>query len=77
MDIPILESLWFPSTAVPSTPDSLPGTLQIIEDSSDGTGTTFRWQRFAKGGEAGAEPGDGFANVDNLAFDSQGNVWGH
>jgi len=27
MDIPILESLW-PSTAVPSTPDSLPGTLQ-------------------------------------------------
>jgi len=64
------------STAVPSTPDSLPGTLQIIEDSSDGTGTTFRWQRFAKGGEAGAEPGDGFANVDNLAFDSQGNVWG-
>jgi len=26
--------------------------------------------------EKGAEPGDGFANVDNLAFDSQGNVWG-
>jgi len=49
--------------------------FKIIEDSSDGTGTTFRWQRFAKGGEAGAEPGDGFANVDNLAFDSQGNVW--
>ncbi|MBD2244193.1 alkaline phosphatase PhoX [Nostoc sp. FACHB-888] len=50
--------------------------FKIIEDSADGTGTTFRWQRFAKGGEAGAEPGDGFANVDNLAFDSQGNIWG-
>lgn len=26
--------------------------FKIIEDNSDGTGTTFRWQRFAKGGEA-------------------------
>jgi secreted PhoX family phosphatase len=50
--------------------------FKITEDSSDGTGNTFRWQRFAKGGEAGAEPGSGFANVDNLVFDSQGNVWG-
>jgi len=49
---------------------------KIIEDSNDSTGTTFRWQQFAKGGEAGAKPGDGFANVDNLAFDGQGNVWG-
>ncbi|MFQ4141171.1 PhoX family phosphatase [Chlorogloeopsis sp. ULAP02] len=50
--------------------------FKIIENSSDGTGTTFRWERFIKGGEAGAEPGDGFANIDNLAFDSQGNIWG-
>ncbi|MBD2772320.1 PhoX family protein [Iningainema tapete] len=50
--------------------------FKIIEDSADSTGTTFRWERFAKGGEAGAEPGSGFANVDNLAFDSQGNIWG-
>lgn len=50
--------------------------FKIMENSPDCTGTTFRWQRLAKGGEAGAEPGDGFANVDNLAFDSQGNVWG-
>ncbi|HEY9799697.1 MAG TPA: PhoX family phosphatase [Leptolyngbyaceae cyanobacterium] len=50
--------------------------FKIIEDSNDGTGTTFRWQRFAKGGEAGAEPGNGFANIDNIAFDSQGNIWG-
>lgn len=50
--------------------------FKIIEDSEDSTGRTFRWQRFAKGGEAGANPGDGFANVDNLAFDNQGNIWG-
>jgi len=47
MDIPILESLWFPSTAVPSTP-AFWELFKIIEDSSDGTGTTFRWQRFAR-----------------------------
>ena len=63
------------NSAVNATQPS--GSLfKIIEDSSDGTGTTFRWQEFAKGGEAGAETGDGFANIDNLAFDSQGNVWG-
>lgn len=50
--------------------------FKISEDSADGTGLSFRWQRFAKGGEAGAEIGSGFANVDNLAFDKQGNVWG-
>ncbi|MBD2120679.1 PhoX family phosphatase [Trichocoleus sp. FACHB-262] len=50
--------------------------FKIIENSADGTGTSFRWERLAKGGEAGTENGDGFANVDNLAFDSQGNVWG-
>lgn len=63
------------SSAVNETQPS--GSLfKIIENSSDNTGTTFRWERFAKGGEAGAETGDGFANVDNLAFDSQGNIWG-
>lgn len=50
--------------------------FKITEDSADGTGTSFRWERFAKGGEAGAEPGNGFANVDNLVFDSQGHIWG-
>jgi len=50
MDIPILESLWFPSSSAVNAgqPSKL---FKIIEDSSDGTGTTFRWQRFAKGGE--------------------------
>lgn len=50
--------------------------FKIIENSPDCTGTTFRWQRLAKGGEAGSEAGDGFANVDNLAFDNQGHIWG-
>ena len=52
------------------------GLYKIIEDSPDGAGLTFRWQRLAQGGEAGTRDGAGFANVDNLAFDSQGNVWG-
>ncbi len=58
--------------------------LKVIEDSSDGAGLTFKWERFVKGGEfntlPGAEaeprPGDGFGNVDNLTFDAQGNLWG-
>ncbi|KJH70884.1 PhoX family protein [Aliterella atlantica] len=50
--------------------------FKITEDSADGTGLSFRWQRFAKGGEAGTKIGSGFANVDNLVFDKQGNVWG-
>ena len=52
------------------------GIYKIIEDSPDGAGLTFRWQRFAQGGEAGALAGAGFASVDNLAFDPQGNIWG-
>jgi uncharacterized protein len=52
------------------------GLYKIIESSQDGTGTAFRWERFAQGGEAGSEDGAGFANVDNLAFDPRGNVWG-
>lgn len=52
------------------------GLYKIVEESPDATGTTFRWERLAQGGEAGAEMGAGFANVDNLVFDSEGNVWG-
>lgn len=52
------------------------GLYKIIERSADGTGRSFRWERFVKGGEAGAEDGAGFANVDNLAFDRAGNLWG-
>lgn len=52
------------------------GIYKIIENSADGTGTTFRWQRFVQGGEAGSEDGAGFANVDNLVFDNRGHIWG-
>ncbi|BCL37289.1 hypothetical protein NSMS1_37360 [Nostoc sp. MS1] len=52
------------------------GLYKIIEDSADGTGLTFRWQKFAQGGEAGSIDGAGFANVDNLAFDNKANIWG-
>jgi len=52
------------------------GLYKIIEDSPDGAGLTFRWQRLAQGGEAGAVAGAGFASVDNLDFDTQGNIWG-
>ncbi|ARV59384.1 hypothetical protein BZZ01_12790 [Nostocales cyanobacterium HT-58-2] len=63
------------STAPNATQQS-GGLYKIIEDSHDGAGTTFRWERFAQGGEAGSESGAGFANVDNLVFDNQANVWG-
>ncbi|NEP02014.1 MAG: DUF839 domain-containing protein [Symploca sp. SIO2E9] len=52
------------------------GLYKIIEDSSNGAGTTFTWTKFVEAGEAGADSGAGFANVDNLAFDNQRNIWG-
>jgi uncharacterized protein len=52
------------------------GLYKITEDSRDSAGTSFRWEVFQQSGEAGAELGDGFANLDNLAFDEEGNVWG-
>lgn len=52
------------------------GLYKIIEDNTDGTGLTFRWEKFKQGGEAGSETGAGFANLDNLAFDFRANVWG-
>lgn len=52
------------------------GLYKLIEDSNDGTGTTFRWERFQQGGEVASLGGSGFANVDNLAFDGEGNIWG-
>jgi len=52
------------------------GLYKIVEDSTDGTGLTFTWSKFKQGGAAGSIAGVGFANVDNLAFDPQGNIWG-
>lgn len=50
--------------------------LKIIEDSANGAGTTFRWQKINQGGESGSIGGAGWANVDNLAFDPLNNIWG-
>ncbi|MBW4510262.1 MAG: PhoX family phosphatase [Scytonematopsis contorta HA4267-MV1] len=63
-------------TTAPNATQQSGGLYKIIEDSVDGAGLTFRWQKLAQGGEAGSVGGAGFANVDNLAFDSQANVWG-
>lgn len=63
-------------SAAPNATQQSGGLYKIIENSQDGTGTTFRWERFAQGGEAGSEYGAGFANVDNLVIDDRGNVWG-
>jgi uncharacterized protein len=52
------------------------GLYKITEDSEDGTGLTFRWERLLQGGEAGSDQGGGFANVDNLVFDEQNNIYG-
>jgi secreted PhoX family phosphatase len=62
-------------TGVAATQQS--GSLhKIIEDTRDGTGTTFHWERFVQAGEAGAAEGTGFAAVDNLTFDRKGDLWG-
>ena len=58
--------------------------IRLDEDSADGSGTTFTWSRFSKGGEVGTladgtgepAPGMGYANADNLAFDKLANLWG-
>jgi secreted PhoX family phosphatase len=64
------------SDARPDATQPSGGLYKIIEDSADASGSTFRWQRYAQGGEAGSIDGLGFANVDNLAFDARGNLWG-
>jgi hypothetical protein len=51
------------------------GLYKIIEDSADGTGLTFTWQRYLQSGEDGTAVGSGFANADNLIFDSMMNLW--
>lgn len=61
------------------------GLDKITEDSADGTGLTFTWERFLQGGEDGASRDasatnaavacTGFANIDNLEFDDAGNLW--
>jgi secreted PhoX family phosphatase len=63
-------------TADPDASQPSGGLYKITESSRDGDGIVFRWERFVQGGEAGTLDGVGFANVDNLVFDSKGNIWG-
>ena len=48
--------------------------MKLIEDDNDPAALTFKWDMIAVGGEP-AEGGSGFANPDNLALDSKGNLW--
>lgn len=52
------------------------GLYKIVENGNDPAALTFTWTRFLQGGEKGTVNGAGFANLDNLAFDSKFNVWG-
>ncbi|ERT07483.1 hypothetical protein M595_2565 [Lyngbya aestuarii BL J] len=59
-----------------TAPQTSGGLYKIVEDGNDPASRTFTWQNVAKGGEGGALSGAGYANVDNLEFDTLGNVWG-
>ncbi|MEL6470048.1 MAG: alkaline phosphatase PhoX [Cyanobacteria bacterium J06623_4] len=48
--------------------------MKLIEDNNDPASLTFKWEMLAIGGEP-ADGGIGFANPDNLEFDSKGNLW--
>ncbi len=48
--------------------------MKVSEAENDPAALTFAWDMFATGGEP-ADGGMGFANPDNLAFDSQGDLW--
>ncbi|MEL7038292.1 MAG: alkaline phosphatase PhoX [Cyanobacteria bacterium J06592_8] len=59
-----------------SAPQSSGGLFKLTETNNDPAALTFTWTTSNQGGEGGSLGGSGFANVDNLEFDSQGNVWG-
>ena len=48
--------------------------MKVNEDDNDPAALTFTWEMFATGGEP-TDGGMGFANPDNLEFDSNGNLW--
>jgi uncharacterized protein len=48
--------------------------MRLDEDGNEPAASSFQWSTFATGGEP-AEGGLGFANPDNLAIDSKGNLW--
>lgn len=48
--------------------------IHLTEEENAPGATTFTWKSLAMGGEP-TVGGNGFANPDNLAFDSKGNLW--
>ncbi|MEO0885699.1 MAG: alkaline phosphatase PhoX [Cyanobacteria bacterium J06648_10] len=48
--------------------------MKLIETDNDPAALTFDWEMLAVGGEP-TDGGIGFANPDNLEFDSKGNLW--
>lgn len=48
--------------------------MKLTENNSEPAAIAFTWEMIATGGEP-ADGGLGFANPDNLEFDSQGNLW--
>lgn len=48
--------------------------MKLSEADNDPAALAFAWDMFANGGEP-SDGGMGFANPDNLAFDSQGDLW--
>ncbi|MGB3671073.1 MAG: alkaline phosphatase PhoX, partial [Phormidesmis sp.] len=48
--------------------------MKVTETENEPAAMTFAWEMIATGGEP-AEGGLGFANPDNLEFDTQGNLW--
>ena len=48
--------------------------MKVLKEENNPAALTFEWEMFATGGEP-ADGGIGFANPDNLEFDSQGNLW--
>jgi uncharacterized protein len=48
--------------------------FRLMEDANNPAAMTFRWEKFATGGEP-ADGGLGFSNPDNLMFDQGGNLW--
>lgn len=66
-------SKYTPDITAPQTSGDL---IKIAEANNDPAALRFTWSSLVKGGEGGALGGAGYANVDNLEFDSKGNIWG-
>jgi hypothetical protein len=57
----------------PMFPPNFGQIWRLVESASPPRSATFRWERFSAGG--GPPGGGGYAQPDNLLFDSGGNLW--